>query len=80
VAHLDLANEPFQLIIRAGQACHVVARKQSPPKAAKDLVDVRRDTLVFGVMRAASGQVNQVAIHRLCDTGAAFGRIAFWVE
>ena len=79
MSHLDLADEPFQLIIRPWQSFHIVACEQSPPKAAKDLVDVIYDKLVFGVVRAAGGQVNQIAIHSLSDTGAAFGWIALRV-
>lgn len=80
MSHLDLANEPFQLIIGSGQPFHIVASEQSPPKAVKALVDVVGNTLVFGIVCAASGQVNQVMLHGLPNAGAAFGWIALRIE
>jgi hypothetical protein len=75
-----LANEPFQLIIRAWQAFHIVAGEQAPPEAAEDLSDVIRNLLIFGVVSAASHQINQVLIHSLSDASASFGWIALRVQ
>jgi hypothetical protein len=75
-----LPHEPFQLIIGPWQPWHIVAGEQSPPKAAKDLVDVIGDPLVFGIVGVTGGQRNQVIIHGLSDAGATFGWIALWVE
>jgi hypothetical protein len=80
MSHLDLANAPFQLIIRPWQTGDIVAREQSPPEVVEDLVDVLGNRLILCVVSASGGQVYQVAVNRLSDTGAGLGSFSLWVK
>jgi hypothetical protein len=43
-------------------------------------MDVIRYLTIFGIVRMARQQINQVVLHRLHDAGAGFGWGAFWVQ
>jgi hypothetical protein len=80
LAHLKLANVPFQFIIRPGQSSYIVTGEEAPPKAAKDAVDMGRDRSVFRVSRLVSDQVNQVSRNGLSDFGAGSTWVTVWIE